>query len=344
MPLAASTRSVRCLSVKEMPRATQPDQAFAIQDNEQYQPARTMGDQHVRVRGRAGAGLLLCHASRSLDMPHRGVERLFVIVHGALRDSDRYLGHASAAAEQVSSRTLIVAPQFLADVDIRAHPSAPDDALYWDVEGWKGGEHALGPASLSSFAAMDSLLRRLTGPGRLPPARKLEVVIMGSSAGGQYVNRYAAVGRAPDALADRGTHVRFIIANPSTYLYFDGERPVQVPDGSCVNHWRYGFDAAPAYVTSGPRRSLERYLSRDVTIVLGNDDTDRATLLLEVSPAAMAQGATRLERGRYYDEHVRRLARAAGLAAGHQLIQLTGVGHDAKEILAAPQTRRVLFG
>lgn len=36
--------------------------------------------------------------------------------------------------------------------------------------------------------------------------------------------------------------------------------------------------------------------------------------------------------------------RAAGLAAGHRLIQLAGIGHDAKEILAAPQTRRVLFG
>jgi hypothetical protein len=86
------------------------------------------------------------------------------------------------------------------------------------------------------------------------------------------------------------------------------------------------------------------YLSRDVTILLGADDTDRAALLLEVSPAAMAQGATRLDRGRYYDEHVRRLARAAGLTASHRLIQLAGIGHDAREILVAPQTRRVLFG
>ncbi len=49
-------------------------------------------------------------------------------------------------------------------------------------------------------------------------------------------------------------------------------------------------------------------LARDVTIVLGALDTDRASLLLEVSPAAMAQGANRFDRDLHYDQHVRRLA------------------------------------
>ena len=46
------------------------------------------------------------------------------------------------------------------------------------------------------------------------------MVIFGNSAGGQFVNRYAAVGRGPGALAARGIQTRFIVANPSTYLYF----------------------------------------------------------------------------------------------------------------------------
>ena len=109
-------------------------------------------------------------------------------------------------------------------------------------------------------------------------------------------------------LAGRGLRVWFIISNPSTYLYFDQERPDPVPDGARVNDWRYGFDRAPGYVDVGPRQSLERYLGRDVTIVLGALDTDRASPLLEVSPAAMAQGANRFDRGLHYDQHVRRLA------------------------------------
>jgi len=119
---------------------------------------------------------------------------------------------------------------------------------------------------------------------------------------------------------------------------------VAVADGSGVNRWRYGFEQAPAYVRGGPRRSLERYLGRDVTIVLGEQDTDRAGLLLEVSPAAMARGANRLERGINYHEHVRRLASVADLTAGHRLIRLPGVGHAAQDVLAAPQTRELMFG
>lgn len=326
-----------------MPGPVQSD-AFAINVDHQYQPAGAVGDQRVLVQDPAGAGSLLCHASRSLTLPHRDVERIFIVVHGALRDAGRYLGHAEAAAENADPGTLIVAPQFLADADLGVSAGPPGDALYWDVEGWKGGEPALGPVALSSFTAMDGLLLTLTEPGRLSGGKRPTVVIMGNSAGGQFVNRYAAVGHAPDVLAGHGVDVRFIIANPSTYLYFDQQRPVPVTDGSHVNRWRYGFEAAPPYVTSSPQQSLQRYLSRDVTIVLGAEDSDNAALLLEVSPPAMAQGANRFERGMYYDRHVRDLARAAGLTVSHELIQLAGVGHAAREVLAAPQIRQVIFG
>jgi len=318
---------------------------FAIGNDQQHQPTEAVADQRILVRDdHGGQGLLLCHASRPLDMPGDGIERLLIVVHGALRDSGRCLANAQAAAGDQERSTLIVAPQLLADADLVARADLPGGALYWQVEGWKGGEAALGPEPVSSFAAMDHLLLELTGPGRPPGARPLNVVIFGSSAGGQYVNRYAAVGRAPDALAERGIAVRFVVANPSTYLYFDRARPAAVPGGAPVNQWRYGFDNAPAYVGVTARQSLERYLSRDVTIVLGSEDRDGAALLLEVSAAAMAQGANRLERGINYDRHVRGLARAAGLTAGHRLIQLPGVGHASADVLAAPQTREIMFG
>ncbi len=312
--------------------------AFAVGNHEQYRPVQAVGDQRVRVGGPA---VLMCHASRPLDGPGRGDGPLVVVVHGALRDSDGYLARARHAARLAGAEPLIVAPQFLADVDAGA-PGVPDGALYWDVEGWKGGYPALGSAAVSSFAAMDSLL------GQLAPLASAghdpAVVVFGNSAGGQFVNRYAAVGRGPDVLAGRGLRVRFIISNPSTYLYFGQERPVPVPEGARVNDWRYGFDRAPGYVEVGPRQSLERYLGRDVTIVLGALDTDRASPLLEVSPAAMAQGANRFDRGLHYDQHVRRLAYTAGLPARHRLIQLAGAGHAAGDVLAAPQIRQIVFG
>jgi hypothetical protein len=331
--------------LREMPDVMASGHAFAVQNEEQYRSTETVADQHVLVRSDDGAvGILPCHASHRLDTPGTGIKRLLVVVHGALRDSHRYYAHAWTAAGEDGSSTFIVAPQFLASVDDRARAAAPENTLYWDVEGWKGGQPALGPAPISSFAAMDCLLQYLTEPGRLPDAKKLSVVIVGNSAGGQYVNRYAAVGRAPDELAKRGISVRFIVANPSTYLYFDQERPVTVPYAPSINRWRYGFEHAPDYVDKGPRESLARYLARDVTIVLGSEDRDDAALLLEVSAAAMAQGANRLERGIYYDQHIRKLADAAGLEARHRVIKLTGVGHAANDVLSAPQTREIMFG
>ena len=329
-----------------MVEAAGPGDAFAIGDDAQYRPVATTGDLRVPVSGPEGTGLLACHASGPLGGPRRGP--VVVVVHGALRDSDRYLAGARHAARLASSDALIVAPQFLADVDLaevdladggRADGGRAAGALYWRVEGWKGGYPALGPAPVSSFGVMDSLLARLAPEPGPDPA----VVVFGNSAGGQFVNRYAAVGRGPDVLAARGLRVRFVVANPSTYLYFGRERPVPVPDAAHVNDWRYGFDRAPGYVDANPGPSLERYLGRDVTIVLGDLDNDGASLLLEVSPAAMAQGANRLDRGLRYDQHVRGLARAAGLPFRHRLIRLAAVGHTAADVLAAERTREIVF-
>ena len=314
-----------------MTEAAGPGDAFAIGDDTQYQPVAASGDLRIPVSGPEGTGLLACHASGPLGRPRRGP--VVIVVHGALRDSDRYLAGARHAARLAASDAFIVAPQFLADVD------GAGGVLYWRVEGWKGGYPALGPAPLSSFGVLDSLLTRLAPEPGPDPA----VVVFGNSAGGQFVNRYAAVGRGPDVLAARGLRVRFVVANPSTYLYFSRQRPVPVPDAAHVNDWRYGFDRAPGYVDANPGRSLERYLGRDVTIVLGELDHDEASLLLEVGPTAMAQGANRLDRGLRYDQHVRGLARAAGLPFRHRLIRLAGVGHTAADVLAAERTREIVF-
>jgi hypothetical protein len=98
-----------------MTEAAGPGDAFAIGDDTQYQPVAATGDLRVPVSGREGTGLLACHASGPLGRPRRGP--VVIVVHGALRDSDRYLAGARHAARLAASDALIVAPQFLADVD-----------------------------------------------------------------------------------------------------------------------------------------------------------------------------------------------------------------------------------
>lgn len=169
---------------------------------------------------RLPSGQLVAAVSLDAGCELRETIDLLVVIHGALRDSGPLSWpRRRCPAGSSGTHALIVAPQFLADVDIAVRAHVPESTLYWDVEGWKGGLPAIGHAAVSSFTAMDSLLLQLTGPEMLPDHRKPVVVIAGNSAGGQFVNRYAAVGRAPETLAERGMPVRFIIANPSSYLY-----------------------------------------------------------------------------------------------------------------------------
>ena len=87
--------------------AGRPGDAFAIGNDEQYRPVRAVGDQRVPVGGPEGTGRLACHASRPLHEPRRGP--VVIVVHGALRDSDRYLASAQHAARLACSDALIVA-------------------------------------------------------------------------------------------------------------------------------------------------------------------------------------------------------------------------------------------
>ena len=79
---------------------------------------------------------------------------------------------------------------------------------------------------LSSFAVADRLLAELSDAKRFPNLRR--IVLAGHSAGGQFVNRYVAVGRLGESGAGpaRRLEYRFLVANPSSYLYLDGRRPV----------------------------------------------------------------------------------------------------------------------
>jgi hypothetical protein len=350
--LHAQSRTIRPTYGCDMAASGSPDDSYAIHHDAEYVPIDVLGDQQVSVQPQGERGALLCQASRPLGNPYPDVTHLLFVVHGALRNSNVYFSHAQRAAELsgVKDRTLIVAPQFLADVDATPVRPLPQAAVYWDVESWKGGSPSIGPVPISSFTAMDLLLRYVvhaTWPGieagidGVEPNRT--IVIAGNSAGGQFVNRYAAVGLEPRVLTRNDLVVRFLISNPSAYVYFSADRPVTVAAGAEVNRWRYGFDDPVPYVDGTAQDYLKQYLSRDVTLVLGEEDRNPADLLLGVSPPQMAQGANRFERGVNYHHHVQEMARKMGLAASSRLITLPHIGHDAGDVLAAKPTRDVLF-
>jgi pimeloyl-ACP methyl ester carboxylesterase len=271
------------------------------------------------------------------------IERVLIIVHGRLRNADTYRQSAVHAAEQAgqSASTLVLAPQFLNDTDVAANPVA-DSVLRWQGNDWMAGGLSTAPFSLSSYAALDEIIARIGDRKQFPDVK--QIVIAGHSGGAQVVQRYALLGHDQPALKAADIQVRYVIANPSSYAYFDERRPVAFSHAGCpnFNRWKYGLAGLPAYAEGQTAKQLEeKYVKRDVVYLLGQQDSDPKQPALDKSCEAQAQGANRLARGRNYFAYLKRL-HPQGLS--QQLIEVPGVGHDGDGMFNSPQGQKALFG
>src|SRR5215469_13514001 len=89
----------------------------------------------------------------------------------------------------------------------------------------------------------------------------------------------------------------------------------------------------------GPR-ALRRYLEQPLTIYLGQGDTrddERNDY-----PEALAQGASRYQRGLKVFNAAKTLAQARGWTFNWRLVELPGVGHSARKMFSAPQALEAL--
>jgi len=233
----------------------------------------------------------------------------------------------------------MIAPQFLAVEDIAAH-HLPARTLGFHWNHWAGGEAALAPAPISSFAAIDAVLARLADRSRFP---KLEtVVIAGFSAGGQVVQRYAVVGQGEAALSAVGVHVRYVVSDPSSFLYFSAERPTH--DAACEkeNDWKYGFGAdVPSYVQGSVAEFEARYVRRDVVYLLGLADNDPKHAALDKSCGGEAQGPYRVARMMNY---ITEMQRRHPDDFTHGLVTVPGIKHEGRKIFESACGQALLFG
>ncbi|WP_260986237.1 alpha/beta hydrolase [Bordetella genomosp. 13] len=295
------------------------------------------------VDGPQGRGTAALQLSADWNQPHPEIRRAVIIVHGKLRNAVTYFdgGRQAARAAGAAGDTLLIAPQFLATSDVARH-GLSDTLLRWTPRGWMSGLPAQGPAPISSFAVFDAILARLADRARLPNLR--EVVIAGHSGGGQVVQRYAVLGQGGQALADAGIALRYVVANPSSYAYFSADRPRPVDAQACpgFDTWKYGMRDLPPYAGQADAAALERrYAQRDVTYLLGEQDTDPRHPALDKGCEAEAQGAWRLARGQAYYRYLR-ARHPDGLA--QRVVTVPGVGHDGKRMFGSPQGQAALFG
>ena len=271
----------------------------------QDQPVAAIGDQPIEIVGAEGSGTLLVFSSRPLLARMPGVTRLLVMVHGAGRDADHAEAQGVAAVGAAADQMLVVAPQFLSEADFRRW-TLPGDRLRWAGLGWAKGDVAIGPAPVSPFSALDSLVHGLADPSLLPNLKA--VTIAGQGEGADFVQLYAAATTHLAALEARGIGFRFVLAGPDHYLYLDEARPVPADTTSCAgfNQWPYGLDGAPAYLDElGPARIFTQYRARDVVILLGKPGAGG-----DGACATLAEGPDRAARGRNYLAYLAKLAAA----------------------------------
>jgi hypothetical protein len=172
-------------------------------------------------------------------------------------------------------------------------------------------------------------------------------VIAGHSAGGQLVQRYAlGSAAAPEGPA---IPVRYVVANPSSFMYLDSRRPdgrggfapARASIRCLVNAYKYGPDGRNPYMSGAPLDVMvRRYRARDVVYLLGAADSDPAAAGLDRRCAAMAQGPHRLARGTWFKAYMDRFF----TPHAHRLVLVPGVGHSPNQMFRSREGRSVLFG
>jgi hypothetical protein len=274
------------------------------------------------------------------------------VVHGVQRNGDDYYAAAEKllrASGKSSDEVLLIALNFFSKADARKH--AINGMPVWEGDkGWNGGWDAANwSRPLSSFEPIDDLLTGLLDTARFPHLQR--ITIAGHSSGGQFVHRYAVLNTLDEKVRAAGKRINYIIANPSSYLYFTSERPAAngfapFDAQGCPRYdeYRYGLQQMVRYAGDvDGDRIYQRYAGRDVTYLLGTADTNPNHRVIDKSCMAKAGGASRLDRGRNYIRYERYLAKTA-MILNRREYEVIDVGHNPARMFGSKCGARLLFG
>ncbi len=335
-------------------------QAVAMDENAPHRrPVKTVAPERLKIKTALGEAWVPAYLSCDVSKVQSKIKRAVIVVHGRLRDADKYfdLSMRAATASNALADTLVIAPQILTNADAARHDLAPHLAR-WTNEAWLGGDVGNAPFAISSFEVLDGIIALLSDRTRLPNLER--IVVAAHSAGAQFVQHYAVVGRADQVLTAAGLQpyadgvevaagksnvmrVRYVVANPSSYVYFDSMRPKPVEKCAGFDHWRYGLIDPVPYVRGDNKAMEQRYLTRRVIYMAGGNDVDPNHSALDKSCMAETQGLNRQERSTNYFAHVQKRAKFQGVTLRHTRVEVPGVAHDADRMFNSVCGKAALF-
>jgi pimeloyl-ACP methyl ester carboxylesterase len=310
------------------------------EDERSRRPVKEVAGLRIAV---GAQGVLPLYVTADWSNPLPQITHAVVVVHGVRRDADTYFRsakRAQAVAGEAGKVTIMIAPQFLSEIDVDTF-QLPPETLRWKLSRWAAGDPAAGPTSASSFDALDAILAKLADRRLFPNLS--QVVVAGHSAGAQLIQRYAIAAKGDSALTKEGIGVRYVVADPSSYAYFSHDRPEPSIAASCpgFDHWRYGMENRPPYLTGSTNAALEQaYVARKVIYLLGTLDNDPNQRALDKTCMAEAQGPDRYTRGHSYVATMQ--ARNNG-TPNHAVWDVPGVAHSGRKMLTSPCGLKALF-
>jgi pimeloyl-ACP methyl ester carboxylesterase len=163
------------------------------------------------------------------------------------------------------------------------------------------------------------LMLELVAWVRQQEGRALPYSMIGHSAGGQFLSRLATF--TPTEAT------RIVIANPSSYVF--ASLQIKAP-----------FGLGGVYSPRVAEAQLKRHLQTPVTIFLGQEDVGDEQL--SNSPAALAQGEKRYDRGLNAYRTAQALAQSRGWTFNWRLVELAGVGHDTRKMFNSAKALEAL--
>ncbi|MBU1657968.1 hypothetical protein KKG72_02820 [bacterium] len=269
------------------------------------------------------------------------ITQLIIAIHSSNYDAQSFFNNIYALSKKMGKEkmTLLISPQFMQSSSLESSKKA--DFLFWDNPPFLGSSNARylkRRVQISAYEILDEMIDKVTKSGFFPKLRR--IVIVGHSAGGQFVNRYCAYSR----FEKFGLNVRYIVMAPSSYLYFNKERAIkgtlnhfEIPkaEAKTYNNWGYGLDKlyqvhSRNKVTASMMEN--QYVKSEVIYLVGSNDNNSNDSTASKTAASMWQGRNRVERAIIYAHYLEHYF-GKEISSKHRFHTVPNVGHSSKDLI-----------
>lgn len=216
--------------------------------------------------------------------------RVLFVLHGTGRNAETYREHWVRHAEKYTA--LLIVPEF--------------SERYFPTDEYQFGNLKDPDPARWSFAVIEHLFDALRAGDALTTER---YSLYGHSAGAQFVHRYMLFMRSPRV-------ERAVTANAGAYTL-----PIYAAAGQPGPPWSLDRNVV------GEDR-LKSVFARRMIVLLGDKDIDPNHPALPRTRQAMAQGANRLARGRYFYQTAQKEAAALSTPFNWTILTVPGVAHS----------------